>query len=755
VKRAVFFVLSIGGSALLTGQPAIQEFGTFASRGLDYIAAGPDGALWFSAPLDGKIGRISIAGVVTEFPLTQESSPLGITLGPDGALWFTVNGLGGGAGNRIGRITTAGAISEFPIPTGSLLPQPGGITAGPDGALWFTEQVGNKIGRITTGGSLTEFAVPTGNSFPNGIAAGPDGALWFTEGNAGKIGRIATDGTFNEFQIPAGGSEPFGITLGPDGALWFADAGLSRIGRITTVGTVAEFPIPAVVGIIQPFGITAGPDGAIWFAGGNNTIGRITTAGVITEFAPPTAFSRPFGIALGPDGALWFTEENVNKIGRVVLPPAAPNSGQYTISTLAGTGSSIPSGDNGPAKAAAVNPFGVAADRFGNLFFADLGSVTGKVQAAVREVNSSGTMLNIGCNGSEFPGVPPNPSTIPVTQANCGNIAGVAVDNAGDIYVTQGGGRTLDLIDPSGNLTVLTFLLNSPQNAAVDGAGNVYIADDGDCVIVRTNKSGALTTVAGTSQSCGFSSTQLNFPNGVAADRAGNVYIADTDNLRVRKAGPSGITPVAGTGVEGLASDGQVAVDAMIGAPTGVAVDEDGNVFIADYTNGRIWRVDPSGIITHIAGGGTEVGDGKPATSEQLVFPFDVALGLGGKLYVADTGDFLIRLLTPVPSVPLTTVKVTSSGLLFSRLTQTFNGTVTITNKGQQAIAGPLQLVMTKLPAGVVLANATGNTNGNPFIAVPGVTSLGPGHSASVNVQFQDPSNTTITFTPIVFSGSY
>jgi hypothetical protein len=184
-------------------------------------------------------------------------------------------------------------------------------------------------------------------------------------------------------------------------------------------------------------------------------------------------------------------------------------------------------------------------------------------------------------------------------------------------------------------------------------------------------------------------------------------------------------------------------------------VDEDGNVFIVGFPNGRIWRVDSSGTITHIAGGGTEVGDGKPATSEQLVFPFDVAVGLGGKLYVSDTGNFLIRLLTPIPAVPLTTVNVTSSGLLFSRITQTFNGTVTITNKGLQAIAGPLQMVLSKLPAGVVLANATGNTNGNPFITVPGVTSLGPGHSASVTVRFQDPSNTTITFTPILFSGSY
>jgi hypothetical protein len=91
-------------------------------------------------------------------------------------------------GNKIGRITTAGAITEFPIPTADS--QPSGITAGPDGALWFTEAVGNKIGRITTSGVITEFSVPSPDSGPSFIAAGPDGALWFTESRGNKIGRI-------------------------------------------------------------------------------------------------------------------------------------------------------------------------------------------------------------------------------------------------------------------------------------------------------------------------------------------------------------------------------------------------------------------------------------------------------------------------------------------------------------------------------------------------------------------------------------
>ncbi len=100
-------------------------------------------------------------------------------------LWFTeINR------NRIGRITTAGVITEFILPTTNSWPS--GIGAGPDGALWFTEYNGNKIGRITTGGVISEFMIPTANSAPSYITAGPDGALWFTEANANKIGRVTT-----------------------------------------------------------------------------------------------------------------------------------------------------------------------------------------------------------------------------------------------------------------------------------------------------------------------------------------------------------------------------------------------------------------------------------------------------------------------------------------------------------------------------------------------------------------------------------
>ncbi len=127
----------------------------------------------------------------TEFSVpTTDGLPIDIAAGPDGALWFTEN-----EGNKIGRITTAGVIAEFPIPGVS---QRTGIAAGPDGSLWFTEAEANNIGRITTAGVISEFPLPMLNRQPTGITAGPDGNMWFTS-LYGGVGRITPAGTITLF----------------------------------------------------------------------------------------------------------------------------------------------------------------------------------------------------------------------------------------------------------------------------------------------------------------------------------------------------------------------------------------------------------------------------------------------------------------------------------------------------------------------------------------------------------------------------
>jgi uncharacterized protein (TIGR03437 family) len=298
--------------------------------GLNGIAAGADGAMWFSG--SGHIGRITTAGVVTSYPLpTSNAGSYAITAGPDGAMWFTENSNLTAA--KIGRITTSGVFTEYPLPDPGSIPTM--ITAGPDGALWFIESGTSKIGRITTSGTITEFPLPTseasGGAF--GITAGPDSNLWFTEYyGADKIVRMTTSGVFTEYNVRNFvGSGSYGITLGPDGALWFADAN-GQIGRITTSGTITEYALTAND---SPYGIAAGPDGALWYTDYSlGQIGHVTTSGTVASLiATPTNTAGGFLglIAAGPDGAMWFTE-TIGKIGRI---PAGVTSTPPMITKVA------------------------------------------------------------------------------------------------------------------------------------------------------------------------------------------------------------------------------------------------------------------------------------------------------------------------------------------------------------------------------------------------------------------------------------
>jgi streptogramin lyase len=290
------------------------------------ITLGPDGALWFTEVNAEKIGRVTVSGAFTEYPLTAR--PLDITGGADGGVWFLESNvvtssdkIGFGTfAYKIGRIGTNGSITEFPVSTPSRITDGsvGAIAAGPDGALWFTLGALGILGRITTTGSITEFSSAGG---PGAITAGPDGALWFTDGVNNAIGHLTTSGGINEYLIPTGGTAPGFITIGPDGALWFTES--NKIGRITTSGSISEFSIPTTNS--DPSGIVTGPDGALWFTEQNlNQIGRITTSGSVTEY--PTPFVQlfpPIAIALGPDGALWYTD-HANQIVRLVPAPATP-----------------------------------------------------------------------------------------------------------------------------------------------------------------------------------------------------------------------------------------------------------------------------------------------------------------------------------------------------------------------------------------------------------------------------------------------
>jgi streptogramin lyase len=193
----------------------------------DQLAAGPDGALWFTETTGGRVGRITTSGTISEFPLAGGAQPYGIDAGPDGNLWVALSGA-----NAIARVTPSGSLIAFPVPTASS--SPFDVTAGPDGNLWFVERTAGRIGRITPAGTITEFPLASASSAPTTITAGPDGALWFAEMTGNAIGRITTAGAVEEYPLPNAGAQPGVIALGPDGNLWVTESARDAVARITT-----------------------------------------------------------------------------------------------------------------------------------------------------------------------------------------------------------------------------------------------------------------------------------------------------------------------------------------------------------------------------------------------------------------------------------------------------------------------------------------------------------------------------------------
>ena len=242
--------------------------------GPSFITSGPDGNLWITTNALGQgrqdwIVRLGRDGAVTQFPAgagsgDSSTGPQGITPGPDGNLWFTEFWT-----NRIGRMTPAGVLTEFPIPSPDTAPR--GIVAGPDGNLWFVEAhfTHTAVARITTAGVVTEYSL--GGSAddqlqPTDIVAGLDGNLWLNQTHPsapqGEIVRVGPDGSLKVFAMPKG-TRPSGMASGPDGNIWFTDWGRNTIGRMSPSGALRQFPLPRRSA--QPTSIVAGPGGRMWF----------------------------------------------------------------------------------------------------------------------------------------------------------------------------------------------------------------------------------------------------------------------------------------------------------------------------------------------------------------------------------------------------------------------------------------------------------------------------------------------------------
>jgi uncharacterized protein (TIGR03437 family) len=630
------------------------------------------------------------------------------------------------AGNNVRGYSGDGGSAKF-----AALAVPQGTAIDASGNLYIADFNNSAVRRVTPQGVITTYA-GTGRAgfsgdggragaaalrFPLSLAVDSAGTLYINDANNRRIRKVTASGTITTFagngelgdareganaaQSPL--NEVEGMAVDRQGNLYIAEFNGHKIKRITPQGiisTVAGNGQPGYSGdggdaklaqLFSPGGVAIDKDGNVLILDTNNfRIRRVASDGKIATIAgsglngfagdggPATraSFRGAFGLAATPAGDIYLADRDNYRIRRI--------DSQGNISTVAGNGLLQSGQEGGPATSAPlVEPFGVAVDNSGSLYIADSRS------HVVRRVDGSGRASTFaGTGAGEFTGDGGR-----AARAGLFLPTAVAVDRAGNVFIADSGNESIRKVDTGGNITTVAgnllkgqdieqgqataAKLFEPTGVAVDGAGNIFIAEFGKNRIRRVSN-GVIETYAGTgdksSSGDGGPATRAGIvqPFGVAIDGANNLYIAEFGGGRIRKITPQGIiSTLTGAGqTAGRAADNIPAANARLSRPTSIAVDREGNVYIADGFTNLIHRVSPAGVINLIAGNGNSgfFGDGGLAVNAAFDQPFGLAVDSNnGTLYVGDSLNNRVRaILTSRPTfAPVSesiSLNVTSDG---------------------------------------------------------------------------------------------
>jgi sugar lactone lactonase YvrE len=654
----------------------------------------------------------------------QLNSPFGVAVDKNGNIYIADM-----QNNRVRKLSPSGIITTVAGDsiqgfngdggpgTSAELSAPSDIAVDASGNIYISDQANNRIRKLNSSGIISTIAGTGAAGFngdtiaavnaelnaPAALVFDTAGDLFIADSQNQRIRKINAAGIITTVagngQVGWSGNGglatnarlgiPTGIALDKAGNLYIAESGNLIVRKVNTTGIISAFAGSGVPGFSGDGGQAVSAEFyriqnlAIDSAGnlliadyGNYRIRKVNTSGIISTFAGTgtpgysgdgglanaAQLNGLIGLAADNNGNVYLSDNADNRIRKIDL------SGK--ISTIAGNGVLIYSGDGGPATAAQLNsPWDVAVNNSGDLYIADSGN------NRIRKVNSSGVIQTVAGNGiAGFSG-----DGGLATSAKFNNPRSIACNRNGNLYINDISNNRIRKVDQAGVISTVAgngtagfsgdggqataAQLDFPYGIALDSIGNIYIADNGNLRIRKVDLSGIITTVAGTgvygSAGDGGAATAAQFldPEAVMVDSKGVIYIADASDHKVRQINKAGIISLfAGIGTQGYAGDGGSAQLAQLASPTGLASDLSGNIYIADWNNNRIRMVNAAGIIFTVAGNGHNgfAGDGSLATSAELGLPRSVAIDASGNIFIADLNNNRIRKVTA--DVPATII---------------------------------------------------------------------------------------------------
>jgi len=579
---------------------------------------------------------------------------LGIGITPDGNTVYAIYNYGDTSVNGNDYYTFVAAINTATNKVVANIPislwgyDDESLTIAPDGSKLFVA-----TGSLVVVNTATNTIEASFNGIGNSICISPDGTKVYT--SSGRIINTLTETIDDSLHFSGGGE---GIGISPDGTTLYQVTS-SKGGVITAIDiaskkTIATFNVGS--GWTQPLGN--------FFA--NVPTSCISVPPTITSFSPINAslgqsvtikgsgFTGATKVSFGDSAAASFVVVNDSTITAILGNGA---NGDVYVTTIGGTdslaGFSYCTGVM-PAVSISSNHSSIVPNT--SVTFTATPTNGGRspsyqwykngvsIIGAISNTYTSSTLMN---NDSVWV-VLKSDATCILTDSVVSNFKHIYVSSA--IITTFAGNGTASWSGDGGLATSAS--LNNPYSVAVDTAGNLYIAEQGNNDIRKVSANGIITTIAG-SGTATYSGdgglailASINAPTGVAVDKVGNIYIADNGNNRVRKVDINGIiTTIAGNGVAAYSGDGGLATAASINGPKGIAIDNSGNLYIAEYNTSVIRMVNNKGIINTVAGNGLlgYSGDGGPATSAELFNPNSVTVDNLGNFYIADSRWGYIR----------------------------------------------------------------------------------------------------------------